>query len=860
MARTPITQINTTDTFNTWFNTTKNLITEVNWLNSTGITGITGGNGIGITTDGDRNYSIRFNGQVAGAVTFSGPVTFQDTLTASSINVTSTRIYFTPKVSGLTSGNVVRIDSANGLTLAKANSADNAEVLGIVVSEDASSNIIAIAGQIDNTLMSKTIANALGVVGGTLGKGSAYFLSPSVAGGITTIEPITYGQVSKPILLGITGDQGVILPYRGIIIEGISAGITSELDNKMVIEVDFTALSGFTNGSNYEGGTEIKIGDPVFYTTNGYADFNIADPNTQTPLDYIQDKKDNTGYDEIFRYKLAGVNSQQDVGYMIVDWAFSTVNNANDETNGDATKENSYWEIGSPAFEEGRVLGLVSQIITTPSTTPGKYILEITLPGGVIKNVDLTNLDSFFYSDSAGSGITKSNAYYIEPFNNDTSAPTYGFYKRLFLSSELGNVATERYPFLHLLTTGPTTADIIFDYKTTRQFKSSAYIEPSLTALFTGVAVGGGSTGGIGGANYLPNGSFAIWQRPFSGLTAGNITTYLTPVADRWFWTNWGVTGLTLSLTRSEFDSNQTTVPGSPLYYVNVNTQHATPIADPVYTPRLENIQKNSRLLQGQTATFSFYGKSTASGSTLALTFSRYESGDPVNDAHFESYLENRSVIVSGITLGTSWKKYSQTFVVPTMGLTLAANQDGWIGFGFEFPTSSATLSIAQATLEPGYGSSTFISNSVEQELQQCSEYYQRSYDLDETPGSTNSRGNEYTLALGNMNGQIVYPVKFPVKMAKSPDVVTVYSPVTGTATEAYNVNAGQDLRYTTGTLIGYPWDATPTYRQGAGLTGNTSIPNTSQHGFDIQINSGAVSFDTLKFHWIADADIIYRG
>ena len=73
MARTSITQISTTDTFNTWFNTTKNLITEVNWLNSTGITGITGGNGIGITTDGDRNYSIRFNGQVAGAVTFSRP-------------------------------------------------------------------------------------------------------------------------------------------------------------------------------------------------------------------------------------------------------------------------------------------------------------------------------------------------------------------------------------------------------------------------------------------------------------------------------------------------------------------------------------------------------------------------------------------------------------------------------------------------------------------------------------------------------------------------------------------------------------------------------------------------------------------
>jgi hypothetical protein len=96
--------------------------------------------------------------------------------------------------------------------------------------------------------------------------------------------------------------------------------------------------------------------------------------------------------------------------------------------------------------------------------------------------------------------------------------------------------------------------------------------------------------------------------------------------------------------------------------------------------------------------------------------------------------------------------------------------------------------------------------------------------------------------------------------MIETPGSVIAYSPVTGTPTEAYNVNAGKDLRYTTGTLIGYPWDTTPKYRQGAGLTGNVTIPNSSKYGFDIQLNSGAVSFDTIKFHWIADSDILYRG
>lgn len=837
MAINTVTQSNN---FETWRTITNEVVNKVNFLDSTGITGITGGNAIGVTTDGNKNYTVRFTGNVAGTVTFSGPVTFQNTLTASSLNVTSTKLPYTIP-SGLTIGNFVRVDPTVGLTFAKADTADNSEILGMVVS----SSQIAIAGQIDNTTFANTIQNSLGIVGGTLGKGSVYFLSPTVAGGITTFEPTAYGQVSKPVLLGITGDQGMLLPYRGVVIEGISAGITAELDNKIIIELDYSGLVGFTNGSNYASPTAIKLGDPVFYFTS---DTNIGSSSVTNPTQFLQGIKDDTaGLNTMVRVKVAGVDSQNELAFFVPDWTNCIIG---------FNPAASYEYIGSKPIEQGRVLGLVSEVVATPTTLgQPKYILEVTLPGGSIAFSNISELDSTFYS------TTTSGSYYIQP--HQASENIFG-YTSLITQAGADNFSAtiERYKFLDIIKYSSTSGKIIFHYKTQPLFRSEEYGgegESEFVASFLPSSSSTSITGPSQFYNLLPNGAFTVWQRPFSGLTAGQINLYLTPVADRWFWTTWGVTGLTLTLTRSQFNSNQTEVPGSPLYYVNINTQYGLPLADPTYAPRLENIQKNARLLQGQTATLSFYAKSTVSGSTLDLTFNRYIEGIQT-DIQFETTLEGRQTIVAGITLTGSWAKYSQTFVVPAMGYTLTTEQDGWIGFGFEFPRSSATLSIAQVILEQGYGSNMVGYINPQDELQRCKPYYQRSYDLDEAPRSTNSRGNEQVIQLGNLNGQSIYSVKFPTKMIETPASVITYSPVTGTPTETYNVNAGQDLRYTTGTLIGYPWDITPQYRQGAGLTGNVTIPNSSQHGFDIQLNSGAVSFDTIKFHWIADSDILYRG
>ena len=882
MSRPSISQLNSGNNFQTWFNTTNSLITEVNFLNSTGITGITGGNGIGVTTDGDRNYSVRFTGNVSGNVTFSGPVTFLNSLSASSINVSTTKLSYSPKKSGLTAGNIVRIDSSVGLTFAKADSADNAEVLGVIVGEDASYNYIAVAGQIDNSTFSNTIRNALNIVGGTLGNGVAYFLSPTVAGGITSIEPVVYGQVSKPVLLGITGNSGVILPYRGIVIEGITAGITAELDNKIIIEIDYGPLvaSGFTVGSNIASPTPIKIGDTVFYET-GSDSLNLS--NILNVVEVLQQFKTSSTVKSGAAVKLAGLDQTQEIGYWIPDWVNCTGFTYTYQGGDD-------WDyyIGAQPVENKRILGLVSNIIATPTSLGGgatKYILEVTLPGGAF-DVNFADLDTLgLYPDGTtdlGGGILGLSAgtYYwslycpitinsttlINPYTGKSESG-FGFNKIIHDSAFPWYENFERYRFLDIIKYSPTSGKIIFHYETQRQFKSTDYGDESSAKILAFASPSSGSSSGItanNSYNYLPNGSFSVWQRPFSGYsgaTVGTFTnTYIIPIADRWYFTNHDeLVGLTLDLKKKQFDSDQTNVPGSPLYYVDIKTQYTGVGSTLEYRPRLENIQKSARLLQGQTATLSFYAKSTVLGATLDITFNRYDEGI-VTDNDFITALNSRTSVVSGISLSTSWKKYAQAFVVPVMGSTLTPEQDGWISFGFEFPNSTATISLAQASLEAGYGSNSLVYVNQNEELERCKPYYQRTYDLDEAAQSTNSRGNEEILTLGNMNSQIVYPIKFPTKMIETPAEIKVYSSTTGTPTEAYNVNAGQDLRYTTGTLIGYPWDVTPQYRQGAGLTGNTTIPNSSTHGFDIQINSGAVSFDTLKFHWIADADLLYRG
>jgi hypothetical protein len=190
--------------------------------------------------------------------------------------------------------------------------------------------------------------------------------------------------------------------------------------------------------------------------------------------------------------------------------------------------------------------------------------------------------------------------------------------------------------------------------------------------------------------------------------------------------------------------------------------------------PDLENIQPNARLAQGQTVTFSFWGKSSVSGSTLDLIYNQYKP----NYSDFTGLtaaIETRTNLTSsggGITLTTAWKQYSKSFTVAAAGFTLADNELGWFGVGFEFPTSSATISLAQSQLHLGNYAITPVNIPYDKELERCRELYQTNF----CSGTTyiyNSVLNTANRALGSTDlagdNYLRCPVLFSVSSMSCP-------------------------------------------------------------------------------------------
>lgn len=119
---------------------------------------------------------------------------------SASSNATSAKI--TQTSHGLVVGNVVRYNGA-AYVKAQANSNANSEVYGMV------SEVIDA-----NTFRLVTEGYVSGLSG--LSAGTAYYLSPTTAGAITSTEPSTVGQISKPVFITDSISSGYVIQSRGI--------------------------------------------------------------------------------------------------------------------------------------------------------------------------------------------------------------------------------------------------------------------------------------------------------------------------------------------------------------------------------------------------------------------------------------------------------------------------------------------------------------------------------------------------------------------------------------------------------------------------------------------------------------------
>jgi hypothetical protein len=108
---------------------------------------------------------------------------------------------------------VVRLSGASTYTKAQANSAANSEAVGIVS---------AVAGADDFTFVHNAYISGLS----GLTAGEVHFLSPSSAGALTTTDPTTAGQISKPILVADSTTSGFVLVMRGVLVTNAATDFT----------------------------------------------------------------------------------------------------------------------------------------------------------------------------------------------------------------------------------------------------------------------------------------------------------------------------------------------------------------------------------------------------------------------------------------------------------------------------------------------------------------------------------------------------------------------------------------------------------------------------------------------------------
>lgn len=242
------------NTFGGWYARTNEMIQRLNLLKTASITG---GDGILVKENSNLGgFTAEIASTIAKNVTFQGNLTVLGSLNAAfSQNVSGINVIL-PYNSGVTLGNIVYLDSSGLLQKAKADDECTAEVVGVVIGFTGGQAQVATSGKISG---SSVIGNFLGSAGATLQKGVVYFLSEGVTGAGTTLEPSVVDYVSKPVLLGLTGDTGLILPYRGFIatyglsggsstttVPGVSAGVSSI--NSLAARV-LKATSGVVNNN-----------------------------------------------------------------------------------------------------------------------------------------------------------------------------------------------------------------------------------------------------------------------------------------------------------------------------------------------------------------------------------------------------------------------------------------------------------------------------------------------------------------------------------------------------------------------------------------------------------------------------------
>ena len=214
-----------------------------------------------------------------------------------------------------------------------------------------------------------------------------------------------------------------------------------------------------------------------------------------------------------------------------------------------------------------------------------------------------------------------------------------------------------------------------------------------------------GGSSVIGRKNYIINGNFDIWQRGTSetGRTSSGYA------ADRWFI---NPSGGTIASSQQSFTVGQTDVPNEPAYFYRFTNSVAADNAG--LWQKIEGV----RSLAGQTATISFYAKYTTNAPTsLNLDINQ--------DFGSSGSADVATSIQTGITLTTSWQKFTYSIDVPSISGKTVAGGDDNIAFRIGNPNTEIwDMDIAQVQVEKGSVATDFEMQQPGDILLQCRRYF----------------------------------------------------------------------------------------------------------------------------------------
>ena len=258
---TPITPLTGNSTFYDWFIKENDEIIEK--LNLLEVSGVTSGDGVLVSinnTSGLATLSIGgTSGTITSGLTFAGNVAFSGNVALPNIAYRITGI--TLGSSGYTFGSVVRI-TTDGYTLAQANNPDAAEVIGVLSYLSADYSVVTISGKIDGDFTT--------VAGSTLSPGCVYFLSSATAGNINITEPTTMGQVSKPVVIGLEDESGIIVPYRGNYLNSAVGGGGESAANRIYVAISNSPTNPSNHG--FSAGNFVSFLSPEQFSGNTFID------------------------------------------------------------------------------------------------------------------------------------------------------------------------------------------------------------------------------------------------------------------------------------------------------------------------------------------------------------------------------------------------------------------------------------------------------------------------------------------------------------------------------------------------------------------------------------------------------------